>query len=56
VHCHVIPRYEGARHFEDLTFPDIGWPGPPALDEAVALPDGAIDVLVADWRSRWPAA
>ena len=37
VHFHVIPRYEGSREWEDLAFPDAGWPGPPRLDAAVAL-------------------
>ena len=37
VHFHVIPRYDGTRSFEGVAFPDAGWPGPPALDAAVAL-------------------
>lgn len=41
VHFHVIPRYEGARSFEGLEFPDAGWPGPPALSQAVT-PDGPV--------------
>lgn len=37
VHFHVLPRYAGARTFEGVDFPDAGWPGQPALGEAVAL-------------------
>lgn len=37
VHFHVIPRYDGSRTFQDIAFPDAGWPGPPALDAAVTL-------------------
>lgn len=37
VHFHVIPRYEGARDWDGLTFADAGWPGVPALGSAVAL-------------------
>src|SRR5210317_2403740 len=35
VHFHILPRYEGIRTFEGLDFADAGWPGPPALGEAV---------------------
>lgn len=35
VHFHVIPRYEGARDWQGTTFSDAGWPGVPALKEAV---------------------
>ena len=37
VHCHVVPRYEGTRDWQQLTFPDAGWPGVPRLDAAVTL-------------------
>jgi len=54
VHFHVIPRYSGARSYEGLSFPDAGWPGPPALAQAVDLgADGAARlarVLRQDWR------
>ena len=39
VHFHVIPRYSGSRTFEELDFPDHGWPGQPDLGKAVALTD-----------------
>jgi len=37
VHFHVVPRYEGSRSWAGVEFPDVGWPGPPALDSVVAL-------------------
>ncbi|GAB3663705.1 HIT family protein [Ramlibacter alkalitolerans] len=37
VHFHILPRYEDGRSFEGVDFPDTGWPGPPALEPAVAL-------------------
>jgi diadenosine tetraphosphate (Ap4A) HIT family hydrolase len=53
VHFHIIPRYAGQREHAGLTFPDAGWPGPPALAQAVQ-PDAAVLAgLVAELRSRW---
>ncbi|MFM2041495.1 MAG: hypothetical protein RLY86_71 [Pseudomonadota bacterium] len=54
VHFHVIPRYEGAREFAGLAFPDTGWPGPPALSPAVALDAGTMAALVAELARHWP--
>ena len=56
VHFHVIPRYAGSRSFGSLTFADTGWPGPPALEPAVALDSATIDGLVARLREAWRAA
>ncbi|HYG88935.1 MAG TPA: HIT family protein [Azospirillum sp.] len=58
VHFHVIPRYEGTRRFEDLEFPDAGWPGPPALGTAVEPDPAALDRIAAALRAQWngPAA
>ena len=56
VHFHVIPRYNGSRNFGALAFADAGWPGPPALEPAVALDTAAIDSLVARLRDAWRAA
>jgi diadenosine tetraphosphate (Ap4A) HIT family hydrolase len=53
VHFHVIPRYQGVRRFDDLDFPDEGWPGPPALAKAVTPEEEALDRLVAELRARW---
>ncbi len=41
VHFHVIPRYSMPREFAGATFPDHGWPGPPALEPAV-VPEPAV--------------
>ena len=56
MHFHVIPRYNGSRNFGALAFADAGWPGPPALEPAVALDTAAIDSLVARLRDAWQAA
>lgn len=56
VHFHVIPRYEGAREYEGLAFPDAGWPGPPALAQAVELPTDVGARLVGELGRRWPSA
>jgi len=56
VHFHVIPRYNGSRNFGALAFADAGWPGPPALEPAVALDAATIDSLVARLRDAWQAA
>lgn len=37
IHFHVIPRYTNERTWRGIVFPDLGWPGPPRLDAAVAL-------------------
>ena len=58
VHFHVIPRYDGSRTFRDITFPDAGWPGPPALDAAVTLDIPAAEALrarLAEALGRVPA-
>jgi len=36
-HFHVIPRYEGQRAWQGITFADAGWPGPPQLSSSVDL-------------------
>ena len=46
VHFHVLPRYDGAREWQGASFPDAGWPGPPALGQVVALDDAQIAALV----------
>lgn len=58
VHFHVIPRYDGTRRFETLDIADHGWPGPPALGQAVTLDPATLDRVVAALRARWtpPAA
>lgn len=53
VHFHIIPRYAGQREHAGLTFPDAGWPGPPALAQAVQPDVAVLAGLVATLRSRW---
>jgi len=53
VHFHVIPRYDGTREWNFTPFPDAGWPGPPALGEAVKLPEGDLARLVTAVQDRW---
>jgi len=55
VHFHVIPRYQGARRFDGVEFPDAGWPGPPALGSFVAPPPAVFDRIVQELRDRWNA-
>jgi diadenosine tetraphosphate (Ap4A) HIT family hydrolase len=50
VHFHVIPRYEGGRDWNDLTFTDAGWPGLPDLKSAVALTPDQIAELAGELR------
>lgn len=51
VHFHVIPRYEGAREWGELIFPDAGWPAVPQLGEAVKLEPAERDALVAELKA-----
>ena len=53
VHFHVIPRYAGSRQFRDLSFPDAGWPGVPALDAATALDGATLDGMAALLRDAF---
>ena len=53
VHFHVIPRYEGTRHWEGLEFRDEAWPGPPQLAGARILNADEIVALASHLRSRW---
>lgn len=45
VHYHVFPRYEGERTACGITKSDGGWPGPPALADALTLEDAAAGAL-----------
>ena len=51
VHFHVIPRYEGAREWGGVGFPDAGWPAVPQLGEAVKLEPAQRDALVAELKA-----
>jgi diadenosine tetraphosphate (Ap4A) HIT family hydrolase len=56
VHFHVIPRYEGERTHEGVCFRDAGWPGPPALGEAVDLGKAGAARLAVHLRTFWPTS
>ena len=45
VHFHVIPRYSEPRQWNEVEFPDQGWPGPPQLKLAVELPSQQMKAL-----------
>ncbi|MBP0491224.1 HIT family protein [Pararoseomonas indoligenes] len=56
VHFHVIPRYQGKRTHLDQVFPDAGWPGPPALGQAVEPEEAVRESLLRRLRGAWDAA
>lgn len=45
VHFHVIPRYSEPREWRGRAFQDTGWPGPPALKQAVELDSADLAML-----------
>ena len=51
VHFHVIPRYEGAREWGGVAFPDAGWPAVPQLGDAVKLEPAQREALVAELKA-----
>jgi diadenosine tetraphosphate (Ap4A) HIT family hydrolase len=53
VHFHVIPRYEGSRHFEAFEFRDCRWPGPPDLKSAQVLPEASFERLRQRFIQSW---
>jgi len=55
VHFHVIPRYEGEREQGGISVTDTGWPGPPALGQAVALDGDQIRALAGWLKGLWPS-
>lgn len=55
VHFHIVPRYEGERTREGVVYRDAGWPGPPALGEAVQLDAGQAADLAQALRTAWVA-
>jgi len=48
VHFHVIPRYSKPRRWNNTSFADTGWPGPPQLDSAVRLGNKQLAELVTE--------
>lgn len=55
VHFHVLPRYETEKEFDGVAFPDVGWPGPPRLDQAPDLPADRLAALRDHLKAMWPA-
>jgi len=55
VHFHCVPRYEGEREWRDLSITDAGWPGVPALGQAVTLSARQIDGMSGWLKGHWPA-
>jgi diadenosine tetraphosphate (Ap4A) HIT family hydrolase len=50
VHFHVIPRYVGSRSFDGVDYPDVGWPGMPAVSASQALDAATTASMVATLR------
>ncbi|MDE1172917.1 MAG: HIT family protein [Parvibaculaceae bacterium] len=55
VHFHVLPRYEGEKGLGDIIVPDRGWPGVPALGDAVTLTSAQLHTLTQTLRAGWDA-
>ncbi len=54
VHFHVVPRYDQPARFQDIEFPDHGWPGPPALGEFTEV-TAQTSAAITDWlKGCWP--
>jgi diadenosine tetraphosphate (Ap4A) HIT family hydrolase len=53
VHFHIIPRYSESRRWNDVDFPDAGWPGPPHLGSAIQLSADETAGLVAELLSNF---
>jgi diadenosine tetraphosphate (Ap4A) HIT family hydrolase len=54
VHFHVLPRYEGARSFAGVDFPDRGWPAVPDMSTAPELAASDFERLTDHFRTHWP--
>jgi diadenosine tetraphosphate (Ap4A) HIT family hydrolase len=53
VHYHVIPRYAAARSFNGAENADSGWPGPPALSDAIILDTGEVLAMAEHLKAHW---
>lgn len=53
VHFHVLPRYNSARTYGELTFTDPGWPGVPDLKSATDLTEQARMSILRDLRQAF---
>jgi diadenosine tetraphosphate (Ap4A) HIT family hydrolase len=56
VHYHVIPRYEGARDHDGVSYPDAGWPGQPNLGAVHDLGVEGAAKLAKELAKDWPAS
>ena len=56
VHFHVIPRYDGTRQQDGVTYVDAGWPGAPDLNAAVDLSADQAQALASTLADVWAAA
>ncbi|MCC6917857.1 MAG: HIT family protein [Alphaproteobacteria bacterium] len=56
VHFHVLPRYETPRSHGGASFADAGWPGPPALGQAVELSPADAAALAKTLGAAWAKA
>lgn len=54
VHFHVLPRYAQAKPFNEMTFTDPGWPGPPDLGHVNDTDATTNEQLVTHLRTYWP--
>ncbi len=55
VHWHVVPRYDGARQMDGVSFEDPGWPRYPALNLATELSEDQFAALYQKLKAAWPA-
>ena len=53
VHFHAIPRHADPRMIAGLEKADAGWPGPPAVGEAVTPDDKVAGELLRDLKEAW---
>ncbi len=56
VHFHIIPRYEGTREWQGMSFSDAGWPKTPDLAAAQALSSRQIADMTGWLKSMLPSA
>ncbi|MBC8036660.1 MAG: HIT family protein [Rhizobiales bacterium] len=54
VHFHVLPRYAEAQMFDNISFADPGWPGPPDLKFAADVPEETRARLLQSVQRCWP--
>ena len=53
VHFHVIPRYSRPRNWNNIAFPDEGWPGVPNLKLVVNLDAKLSESLKAEIKQHF---